>query len=121
MSNIEPKGNILVVEDEKTTAEYVSLVLIRAGYGVRLVTSRDDALKLLSTYLYQCILLDFNMLGMSAEQFLKEAETQIPLSKIVLMSATVDAEEAAARLGLKNWIVKPFKPAEILASIASAK
>lgn len=106
MGNVEPKGNILVIEDEKTTAEFVALVLIRAGYGVRLVNSRDDALKLIATYQY--ILLDYNMLGMSAEQFLKEAETQIPLSKIVLMSATVDAAEAAKRLGLKNWIVKPF-------------
>jgi DNA-binding response OmpR family regulator len=42
----------LIIEDDKDTAESLMLFLAHEGYGVRWVTSRDEALVVLESHIY---------------------------------------------------------------------
>jgi DNA-binding response OmpR family regulator len=110
----EIRGNVLVVEDDADTGQLILRVLSTAGYGVRLTPSRDQAVTALKRYIYDYIILDLRMAGMSPETFLKIAKLSARDITIVLMTAVEDAECEALRLGIPNWIGKPFEPVALI-------
>jgi CheY-like chemotaxis protein len=81
------RGNVLVVEDDNDIATTITVIISDAGYGVRKVSSRESALKVLQDNLYQCVLVDYYMPGMSADVFTTTLKAIQPLSKIVLITA----------------------------------
>ena len=102
--------NILIIEDDADTAEVLAVELLRAGYGVRKVASREDALAILDTYLYDYILMDYHMPGMKAGEFVDRARQKRPSLKVVLMTAGFDVAQHAAELGIEFCLPKPFDP-----------
>jgi CheY-like chemotaxis protein len=114
------RGNVLVIEDDRDTAEAILLLLANAGFGVRKVTSRDDALKVLKSNLYRCIVLDLNMPGLSAEDFMRKVRQHYQRSKVVLLTAIDQAEQQANRLGLEFYIGTPFDPLHLIALVERA-
>ena len=110
--------NILIVEDDADTAETIMFILAMEGYGVRTVRSRDEAVIAIRHNLYNIVLLDFFMPGLSAEKFLNEAARVSPLTKIVLITAAPQAEEKAAALGLTHWLGKPFSHKDLIEGLA---
>jgi DNA-binding NtrC family response regulator len=114
------RGNVLIIEDDNDTAETLVIILAHAGYGVRKVTNRADALNAIQANLYQCILMDFHMPGLSAQDFLKELKKVLPNVNVVLLTASRDVSADATRLGLRFFIGKPFDLNDLLKVIASA-
>jgi DNA-binding response OmpR family regulator len=108
-------GNVLVVEDDEDSGGLISAILTHAGYGVRWVKSRDAAIVAMQRYIYELILLDYAMPGLGIEDFLKVCAAMT--EKIVLLSAAVNPEAEARRLGLKHWIKKPYAPEELVATL----
>lgn len=116
-SDTRARGNILVIEDDPDTADAVGLFLMREGFGVRCVPSRNDALLVLDSHLYDVIVMDYMMPGLSAAEFVKEARRRCPHSRFVLMTAMHRAAEQAGVLGIDNWIGKPFEFNTLLQTI----
>jgi two-component system OmpR family response regulator len=116
----EERGNVLIVEDDNDTAEVLTVLLANAGYGVRKVSSRDMALQVLRRNLYRCIVLDFYMPGLTAEEFMEALKTVQPNSRVVLITAAREAQSKADRLGLRHFVGKPFLPSDLLAAIGDA-
>lgn len=114
MINNEVRGNVLIIEDDQDTADLCARILMRAGYGIRWVHSRDAALVALNRGLYQFILLDYSMPGLTIEEFLHHC---LPKGNVVLMSGIVDPQKEARRLGISCYLKKPFDPAELIALI----
>ena len=107
-------GNVLVVEDDPDTGNTVQEILARAGYGVTLVSNRDDAVIGLSRYLYDIVIMDYNMPGLGAEDFLSRVRRRHARTRVILMTATGRAPETARQLDISCWIGKPFGPDELL-------
>jgi DNA-binding response OmpR family regulator len=105
-------GNVLIVEDDEDTAETMMKGLGNAGYGVRKVASRDAALPAMERYIYDYIILDYAMPGMSVEDFLIVCRTNT--ENIILTSAVVDCQKEAVRIGLKRCLQKPFSIDELI-------
>jgi DNA-binding response OmpR family regulator len=116
---LRPNLNVLVIEDDQDTALTIGLIII--GYGVRTIPSRDEALFLLSCYLYDVIIMDLNMPGISAEDFIAEATRRCPRSQIVLLTAAGSVNQEGERLGLCHRLGKPFDDAELIRVVKSAK
>jgi len=114
------RGNVLIVEDDRDTAETLLVILGNAGYGVRKVSSRDAALKVLLSNLYQCIVLDYYMPGMGAEDFMGALTTVHPIAKVVLITAANEVEGVAKKLGIKNYLGKPFENEDLLKMVDQA-
>jgi len=114
---IERHGNILVIEDDTATADAIGSFLRSEGFSVRCVSTRADAVPLLNSVLYDVIIMDFMMPGMSAADFMVEARRRGPTSRFVLMTASQLASHQSAKLGIGHWLSKPFELDELLKTI----
>ncbi len=59
------KIRILVVDDELSMREFLSILLEREGYEVTVADSAEEALRLMDTALFDLVLSDVNMPGLS--------------------------------------------------------
>src|SRR4051794_8507636 len=117
------KRRILIVEDDPDTREMLIAVLKKKGHDVCSAQSRDEAWSMISfgEWQPQIILLDYCMRGMEAAEFIQMVATRnaSQLPRIVLMTATAEAEERARRLGIPEILRKPFVVSDVLNNIES--
>ncbi len=110
-------ANVLVIEDNPDIMQTLGMILMGKGYGVRPVSSRDEALRVLSHYLYDVIIMDLFMPGIGPVEFIKEARLRCPRSQYILLTASEHVEKEADTLGILHWIGKPFDPDDVLEAV----
>lgn len=112
---------IIVIDDSDTVRQQVSIVLMEAGYevieaedGVQGASAiRDNPSAILA-------ICDVNMPRMNGLDMLDMLKSQDAPSVPVLMLTTEgrpDLIERARSRGAKGWMVKPFKPTMLLATV----
>ncbi|KAF7773818.1 two-component system, chemotaxis family, response regulator CheY [Pseudoalteromonas citrea] len=113
---------ILIVDDSDSLRQVVNIALTGAGYTV--IEGRDgkDALAKLNGTKIHLIISDVNMPNMNGIEFVKQAK-QLPQYKFtpVVMLTTENQQhmmEEGKKAGAKAWMVKPFKPAQMLQAVA---
>ncbi|AOT08035.1 MULTISPECIES: response regulator [Pseudoalteromonas] len=113
---------ILVVDDSDSLRQVVNIALTGAGFNV--VEARDgkDALTKLNGNKIHLIISDVNMPNMNGIEFVKQAK-QLPQYKFtpVIMLTTENQQsmmEEGKKAGAKAWMVKPFKPAQMLQAVS---
>lgn len=112
------RGDVLVVDDEPTIGEVVSLYLERAGYTTRRAGDGAQALRMAREARPDLVVLDVMLPeidGIEVMRLLHE-EPGAPVPVILL---TARAEENDRLVGLRrgadDYVVKPFSPAELVA------
>lgn len=112
---------ILIVDDSDSLRQVVNIALSGAGYTV--IEARDgrDALSKLNGNKIHLIISDVNMPNMNGIEFVKQAK-QLPAYKFtpVVMLTTENQQsmmEEGKKAGAKAWMVKPFKPAQMLQAV----
>jgi putative two-component system response regulator len=115
-----PKPTILVVDDEPLNVAVLS-ELLSLDYRVLGARSGPIALDLVASELPDLILLDVMMPDMDGFEVLHRLRTtirtsRIPVIFVTALGAEVD-EERGLRLGAADYIVKPIKPAVVLARV----
>jgi len=104
---------ILHIEDNRETALYVREVLLPCGYDVYHLSTPAESFAVLRRV--DLILLDYRLPGMDGIEyleFLRENFSDIP----VIMTTGHGSEVVclhAFRLGIKDYLKKPFSPAEL--------
>lgn len=116
------KKKLLLVDDSASLRQMVSMTLERAGYEVVQACDGKDALNKLDGQKLNLIITDVNMPNLDGIGFLKEVK-QRPAYKftpvIMLTTETEQAKREQARAaGAKAWVVKPFKPEQMLDAVA---
>jgi two-component system, OmpR family, response regulator MtrA len=117
----EPKGRILVAEDDASLAEMLSIVLRQEGFEVELVDRGDEAVDAFRSYRPDLVLLDLMLPGMDGIEVCKQIrhESGIPIVMLTAKGDTVDVV-VGLESGADDYVVKPFKPKELIAAPASA-
>src|SRR5260221_2826225 len=115
------RGNVLVVEDDPDCGIVIVNILGNEGYGVRLVKSRDAAVTAIRRYLYDYILLDVRMPGMTVSDFLATVSGNARNANIILMTAESDVLREAKKFNINSWIGKPFTPEQLLNLMGTLK
>lgn len=109
---------VLVVDDDVPFCELVELVLTDEGWDVHSRSCAQDALEFLQQSEADVILLDLRMPDMDADTFLdtwrRQAKRDIP---ILLLSASANLEQHAARLGVSTVLAKPFDLDELCTTV----
>src|SRR4051812_36485117 len=113
---------ILIVDDSASIRQVLGLTLKGAGYSVVEACDGEDALKKLDSQKVNLVISDVNMPRMDGLTFLKEMK-QKPSCKFtpVIMLTTEASDEkkkSGQAAGAKAWVVKPFKPEQILQAVA---
>ena len=113
---------IMVVDDSTSLRQVVSIALKGAGYDVLEACDGKDALSKLNGAKISLIISDVNMPNMDGITFVQEVK-KLPSYKFtpVIMLTTESQESKKAEgqaAGAKAWVVKPFKPEQMLAAVA---
>jgi two-component system response regulator PilR (NtrC family) len=116
------KVKILVVDDELSMREFLSILLEREGYAVSVAGSAEEALRMLEAALFDLVLSDVNMPGLSGIELLGRIKEKSPETAVLMLTAFSAAEQAveAMKLGAYDYVCKPFKNEELKQLIKNA-
>jgi len=113
---------ILIVDDSASIRQVVSITLKKAGYEVIEAVDGKDGLTKLDGKKIHLIISDVNMPNMDGISMVKEVK-QMPAYKFtpIIMLTTEGSDEKKKQgqaAGAKAWIVKPFKPEQMLQAVS---
>lgn len=111
--------SILLVEDEADEAEFIKVLLERAGYNVLIAKDGGQAQSILVMRKPDFVILDLilpNESGFEICERFKQTEKEIP---VLILSAIEldDAKDLARRVGADGYLTKPFEPQVLLDQI----
>ncbi len=112
---------IMTVDDSASIRQMVSFTLSQAGYEVIEAVDGKDALTQMSGAGVNMVITDLNMPNMDGIELIKAIRTDgahkfTPI--IMLTTESADQKKQAGKdAGATGWIVKPFKPDQLLAVI----
>jgi len=112
------RGRVLVVDDDAALAEMLTIVLRNEGFDSRVCATGDRALAQFREYHPDVVLLDLMLPGKDGIDVCKEirAESGTPIVMLTAKSDTVDVV-LGLESGADDYVVKPFKPKELVARI----
>jgi two-component system response regulator MtrA len=112
------RGCILVVDDDASLAEMLSIVLRQEGFDSRLCGRGDEALEVFRDYQPDLVLLDLMLPGLDGIEVCKQirAESGVPIVMLTAKGDTIDVV-VGLESGADDYVVKPFKPKELVARI----
>lgn len=113
---------VMIIDDSVSLRQVVTIALKNAGYEVIEACDGQDALSKLTGERIHLIICDVNMPNMDGITFVKEAK-KLPNYKFtpVIMLTTESQEDkklAGQAAGVKAWVVKPFRPERMIATVA---
>ncbi len=113
---------ILVVDDELSMREFLAILLEREGYQAFAADSAEQALAMMESNLFDLIISDVQMPGLSGIDLLTRVKSLAPDTAVLMMTAYSETEQAveAMKLGAYDYIAKPFKIEEIKVLIRNA-
>ena len=111
-------NTILVIEDEPSIAEVVSLYLRRAGYSTSIAADGRTALTLLEQQIPELVILDLmipEVDGFAITRWLRD-RSDVPI--IMVTSRREEADRIAGlEMGADDYVVKPFSPQELVSRV----
>jgi len=113
---------ILLVEDEAVVRESVRDWLLEDGYDVECVETGEEALDKIKKADYGVIVLDLRLPDIDGLQVFEHAKELTPETKGVIITAypSKETQEKAKRLGLLDYLPKPFKVEDLEKIISGA-
>jgi DNA-binding response OmpR family regulator len=112
------KRRVLVVEDEKKTAEVLRLYLEHGGYEVTVASTGEAALAQARTGRHDLVLLDRMLPGLDGVAICRALRAESDVA-IILVTARTAEEDRLEGLGAgaDDYVSKPFSPREVLARV----
>lgn len=116
---------ILLVEDQVNNQKLAMEILHSAGHHVTPANDGVEALEILAQQSFDLVLMDLNMPKMNGFETIRHirnsddsggVDSRVP---IVAVTATIlaDAEETCADMGIHGYLLKPYRPTELLRAV----
>lgn len=115
-------SGVLVVEDEAVLRELLVRTLTERRFEVDAAGTGEEALRQLERGLYDVVLLDLNLPGMSGMSVLSAAPVTQTDAQFIVMTAfgSVDTAVEAMKLGAFDYLSKPFRTEHLLLVVGRA-
>jgi two-component system, OmpR family, response regulator MtrA len=112
---------VLVVEDDASVREAVTLVLEGAGFDVDATTDGAEALDAFAPSRWDLVLLDVMLPGADGFEVCRSirARSTVPVVMLTARAETADVVRGL-ELGADDYVTKPFEPAELTARVRAA-
>ena len=112
------KGRVLVVDDDTALAEMLGIVLRSEGFEPFFCADGDLALEAFRDARPDLVLLDLMLPGRDGIDVCRQirAESGVPIVMLTAKSDTVDVV-VGLESGADDYVVKPFKPKELVARV----
>ena len=114
-SHVPAGTRVLVVDDDDSIRQVVSLALADEGYQVDAAGDGEAALQLVRQQRPDLILLDMRMPVMDGWEFARQyRERPGPHAPIIVVTAARDADDRAAQIAADGVLPKPFRLHQLL-------
>jgi len=118
---VNGQRKVLVIDDEAMIRKTVRLACEKEGYAVQEAENGTEALAKLDSFRPDIILLDLmlpDISGFDVCRDIRRAGTKVP---ILILSAKTEEIDVVVGLeiGADDYVIKPFRPRELLARIAA--
>ena len=112
------RGRVLVVDDDASLAEMLTLVLQQEGFDADVCNRGDEALAAFRAFKPDVVLLDVMLPGRNGIDVCREIrrESGVPIVMLTAKGDTVDVV-VGLESGADDYVTKPFKPKELVARI----
>lgn len=113
---------VLVIDDDPSICKTVGLLLEDRGYSPRTYTSPEEAIEAAREESFQIALIDLRMPSMDGVEVVSKLKAIDERMSCIVMTAYPDLDSATEtmRQGSCDYIAKPFKQDELVASIDRA-
>ena len=109
---------IVIVEDEPSISEVISLYLSRAGYEVTTFSDGLTAFDYFAKTLPDLVILDVMLPGMDGFSLIRNIRDRSEVPVILLTSRREESDRIAGlELGADDYVVKPFSPQELVSRV----
>jgi len=122
ISAMNPKRQVLVVDDESDIRELLGMTLVRMGVESHSAATQSEALVLLATHAYDLCLTDMRLPdgdGLAIVEYVAKNHPQLPVAVITAHGSTENAV-AALKAGAFDYLAKPVSLEQLRALIRSA-
>jgi DNA-binding response OmpR family regulator len=116
-------SRLLVVDDEPAIRQFLTQVLENEGYAVQVASSGREALRcLVESGPFDLLLTDIRMDNGDGVELLTAAKTLSPDLVVILFTgyATVQSAVAAVRHGASDYLLKPVRNEDLIATVRSS-
>lgn len=114
-------ANILAVDDSSSMRQMVSFTLKGAGHNVVEAADGQDALNKAKSQQFDLVITDVNMPVMDGITFIRnlrgEANYKFTPMLMLTTESAADKKAEGKAAGATGWIVKPFNPDQLLATV----
>jgi two-component system response regulator PilR (NtrC family) len=116
------KYRLLVVDDEESMREFLTIMLQREGYLVDTAADGAQAVARLKEQGYDLVVSDIKMPRLNGFELLAQVRERSPDTAVIMVTAFSTTEEAveAMKQGAYDYITKPFKNEEIRLIVRNA-
>ena len=110
---------ILIVDDEEKFARILAMSLKKEGHAAFDTSSPYEAIELANKSAYDLVLSDIRMPQMDGLELIEQLKERLPDADFIMMTAfgTLDSAITAMRLGVSDYLLKPFKTEQLLAVV----
>lgn len=112
---------IMAVDDSVSIRQMVGFTLTRAGYEVLEAEDGVDAVNKLKGKTIHMMITDLNMPNVDGIELIKQIRSRPEYKFMPIIMLTTESQEdkkqAGKAAGATGWIVKPFKPDQLLSVI----
>lgn len=112
---------LLIVDDSASMRQMVSFTLKDAGYDVIAANNGKDALTKLNGAKISMVITDLNMPEMDGIELIKQLRAMSGFKFTPIVMLTTESQDskkmAGKQAGASGWIVKPFKPEQLLDTV----
>jgi two-component system chemotaxis response regulator CheY len=112
---------ILAADDSASMREMVRMSLGSAGFDVTSAADGDEALRLAAQTAFDLVLLDINMPVRDGFEVVRalRADPGYRHTPILMLTteSSADRKREGKSAGATGWIVKPFDPAQLIATV----
>ena len=113
---------IMIIDDSVSLRQVVAIALGSAGYDVVEACDGQDALAKLTGQKIHLMICDVNMPNMDGISFLKavRAHPSYKFTPVIMLTteAGEDKKKEGQAAGARAWVVKPFKPEQLLVAVS---
>jgi two-component system chemotaxis response regulator CheY len=115
-------ARILAVDDSAAMRQMVGITLTGVGHDVQQAADGAEALEIAERQKFDLVITDVNMPKMDGITLVRELRSRanyryIPLL-VLTTEATLERKQQGKAAGATGWLVKPFNPERLLATIA---
>lgn len=117
----QPSAQVLVVEDEPQMSRFLQVALARSLIGVTVATTGEAALLRLAKELYDLVVLDIGLPGISGLEVCRRIKADVRLRHLPVIFVTMHQDHQmraqAFALGAAEYLTKPLQAQGFLACV----